>query len=90
MRRLGATSSATACRDRDLPPLTRGRFQFLLDRGVLREAVPGTYYLYEHAIAPPLALPLPRPTPGRRLIVTLIFWLLIILIPIVMIEFTSH
>ncbi|MHB0964737.1 MAG: hypothetical protein ACYC5V_16175, partial [Gemmatimonadaceae bacterium] len=50
MRRLGATTPATACPDRELPHLTRERFRDLLDRGVLREGAPRTFYLYERAV----------------------------------------
>ena len=87
MRRLGATSSATACPDRDLPRLSRERFRTLLDHGVLREAASGTYYLYEHAVAPPMAFPAARRAPGgRRLVTLLIFWLAVILVPVIFMQ----
>jgi hypothetical protein len=90
MRRLGATSPATACADRDLPRLTRERFRELLDHGILREAAPGTFYLYERAITATVAMPMPRAVSSRRLLVRVLFWLLVILVPVLFIQLSQR
>ena len=87
MRRVGATSPASACSDRDLPRLSRERLGILLDSGVLREGAPGTYYLYENAHPARVALPLSRPAPARGLVPRLIFWLIMILLPVIFLQF---
>jgi len=89
MRRLGATSPATACPDRDLPRLTRERFRDLLDRGILREGAPGTFYLYEHAITATAATPRTGAVPTRTLLMRVLFWLLVILIPVIFIQLSQ-
>ena len=86
MRRLGATSPATACSDRDLPCLSRERFRDLLDRGVLREGAPGTFYLYEHAIISSVTTPPAREFRAPALALRLLFWLLVILVPVIFIQ----
>lgn len=89
MRRLGATSPATACPERELPHLTRDCFRDLLDRGVLREAAPGTFYLYEQAITASVIMPPVREFPAPALALRLLFWLLVILVPVVIIQFAQ-
>lgn len=89
MRRLGATSPATACPERELPHLTRACCQDLLDRGVLREAAPGTFYLYEQAISASVISPPPRAFPAPSLALRLFFWLLVILVPVIIIQFAQ-
>lgn len=85
MRRLGATTPATACPDRDLPYLTRERFRGLVDRGVLREGAPGTFYLYERAVAASVITPPARTFPAPSLALRMLFWLLVILVPVIII-----
>lgn len=86
MRQRGATSPASAVRVRDLPSLSRERFRDLLDRGVLREGAPDTYYLYEHAVLTSTTTPRPRAFSVRVLLMTVLFWLVVILIPVIIIQ----
>jgi hypothetical protein len=89
MRRLGATSPASACVDSILPSLLRQRFRDLLDRGLLREAAPGTFYLYESAVTTS-AFPGPTQSKGSRgVVLRLLFWLVIILAPLLVIMLKS-
>lgn len=87
MRRLGATTPATACPDRELPHLTRERFRDLLDRGVLREAAPRTFYLYERAITASAMTPPARTSTVRTIVLRALFWLVVILVPVLLIQF---
>ena len=89
MRQRGATSPATALRDRDLPRLSRERFRDLLDRGVLREGAPGTFYLYEHAVLASTMTLRSSALPARALLKSVLFWLVVILIPVIMIQFAK-
>lgn len=86
MRQRGATSPATALRDRDLPRLSRQRFRDLLDRGVLREGTPGTFYLYEHAVPADMAIPRPNALNAPALLKSVLFWLVVILTPVIIIQ----
>ena len=89
MRRLGATSPATACPDRDLPRLTREQFRSLLDRGTLREGAPGTFYLYEHAVTSTMEPYRKSSVTTRGLLVRVLFWLLVILVPVLLIQLSQ-
>ncbi len=89
MRQRGATSPATALHDRDLPRLSREQFRELLDRGVLLEGAPGTFYLYEHAVVASSAPQRPRAFPARALVKSVLFWLILILIPVIIIQFSK-
>ncbi|MHB1097697.1 MAG: hypothetical protein ACYC3F_16180 [Gemmatimonadaceae bacterium] len=86
MRRLGATTPATACPDRELPQLTRERFRDLLDRGVLREGAPRTFYLYERAVTPSVVTPPARTSTARAVVLRVLFWLVVILVPVLLIQ----
>jgi len=75
-RALNAVTPASARPGKDLP-LDTASFDDLLRRGVIREGAPGTFYLYE-----------PQPVPiflARRLI----FWAVLILTPVAIIQFCS-
>ncbi|MFI5311173.1 MAG: hypothetical protein ACHQQ3_08080 [Gemmatimonadales bacterium] len=89
MRRLGATSPGAARPDRELPRLSLKHFRSLVDAGVLREAAPGMYYLFEGATPPLPASRSPRQLPAGRLVRTLIFWLLVILLPILFLQYNK-
>jgi len=77
----GAVSAITARPLRDFPPMPAERLAGLLDRGVIREGPPGTYYLYLRQSPPPTA---------RRVIFSLLFWLLILLLPVAVISLTNR
>jgi hypothetical protein len=80
MRSGGAVSPATAKPLTALPPLSEAQFQWALERGVVREGAPGTFYLFESTSS------------GRSKgawIRTILFWLLIALIPVLLIQFSG-
>jgi hypothetical protein len=79
--RQGAISRKTAVRLGDLSSLAPATLRALLMSGVVREAAPGVYYLAEW---PDTGLPR---TPAQ-IVKTLAFWLLILGIPVVLIQFT--
>jgi hypothetical protein len=85
MQAIGATSPRKACRTSGLPLEVRGRLTELVDRGVIREGAPGSYYLYVPASA--VSNPNRRqPLRWRRLILTLILWLILLLVPVLFIQ----
>lgn len=95
---LGATSPAYARPLPELPRLSSAELNELVDVGIVREAADWRYYVFRSARqavplldtqeAPP-RMPFPaRWTPGR-VVRLLIFWLLILLIPVVLIQLTS-
>lgn len=63
-------------------------FQELVDAGIVREAEPGTFYVYQRSLE---RRPSPRKQPltPRKLLTTIVFWLLMILIPFAMIQFSQ-
>jgi hypothetical protein len=73
-------SPATAKTLTDFPLVDTGVFNRLVRRGTIREAAPGTFYVYR---------PEPEPLDRSRFVKTLVFWLIILLIPIVLIQFTG-
>jgi hypothetical protein len=77
MRELGAVSPATARRAFELPELVRSDLERYVVVGVVREGAPGTYYLFE-VKKPPLTV--------ARILVVLLFWLVVVLIPVAILE----
>jgi len=75
-RAMGAVSPATARAGNDLV-VPKAAFDSLLRKGAIREGAPGTYYLYQHQAAP------------RQLAQKLLFWTVVILLPIGIIELCS-
>ena len=75
-RALGAVTPVSARPGKDLPRDTAA-FDGLLRRGVIREGAPGTFYLYE---LQPVPIQLAR---------RLLFWAVLILTPIAIIQFCS-
>ena len=73
LRSLGAVGPASARSVKDLQ-LDTASFDRLLRRGVIREGAPGKFYLYE-----------PPPAP-RLWIRQAIFWLVVILVPVGIIQ----
>lgn len=79
-----ATSPSTAVPVRDSS--SAPGFQEIVDSGLVREAAPGTFYVYQRALNPdPGARP--RSSSAREILVTIAFWMLVILIPIAFIQF---
>jgi hypothetical protein len=76
-REIGAVSPASARSVKDLQ-IDASSFDRLVRRGVIREGAPGTFYLYE-----------PAPAPSRW-VRQLIFWVFVIIIPIVIIQFCAR
>lgn len=73
-RALGAVTPAGARPRKDLPPDSPA-FANLLRWGVIREGAPGTFYLYE------------RPRAPGQWVLKLIFWAVVILMPIAIIQY---
>jgi hypothetical protein len=74
-RERGAVTPAKAIPGKELGRDTHA-FQTLLHSGIIREGAPGTFYLYEVGT-----------TMGpARLIRTLLFWIIVILIPVAIIQ----
>lgn len=76
----GAVSAGGARPLSDFPSIPPERFAELLDRGVIREGAPGTYYLY-------VRQPSARAT--RQFVMSLLFWILVLLIPVAVIQFSA-
>jgi hypothetical protein len=74
-RARGAVTPAKALSGKELARDTPA-FKSLLRSGVIREGAPGTFYLYEAELTPGLS----------RLVRTLLFWLIVILTPIAIIQ----
>jgi ATP-dependent Clp protease ATP-binding subunit ClpA len=85
LRSAEATSPASARSLEDLRCKADDTWRSLVDEGRIREGAPGTFYLYERATTG--ARPLVR-TPAR-FIKTFVFWLIILLLPIILIQFAS-
>ena len=82
---LGATSSATARSGSELPRLSARKLQELLDQGIVREAAPGTFYIYRRVADPGSGEPAPSApavrTGGKRAL-AIAFWFLVALVPL--------
>jgi hypothetical protein len=96
---IGATSAAHARPLAELPPEIAARLDELVDRGLVREGAPGTYYLFVSTRAPDARMPdgrTPRPLPAaprpawQRAGLVFLFWVLIILAPIVYLQLTAR
>ena len=80
MREAGAVSPATARRASELPEVVRSHLDRYVVAGVVREGSPGTFYLYE--------VPSP-PWNFRRVVVVVLFWLVVIAIPVVILQLSN-
>jgi hypothetical protein len=79
-----------------LPPLASRELNALVDAGIVREAASSQYYLYHRQElienAAPKALtgewkgPQFRGAPGSRMTKTILFWFVVMIIPIIMIQ----
>jgi hypothetical protein len=74
MRDVGAISPASARKASQLPELVRENLEYYVTLGVVREGPPGTFYLF---VAPP-----PPAWSARRTILAVLFWLLVIIVPV--------
>jgi hypothetical protein len=74
----GAVSPTGAKALAAFPLIDAQVFDSLVRRGVIREGAPGTFYVYQ---------PDSGSNPTGRLIKTFVFWLLILAIPILLIQF---
>ena len=80
----GATSPATARTSGDLPRISARELTDLLDTGIVREAAPGSFYVYERARPMPGLEPTPAsagPNIGR-IVRIVVFWLIALAIPL--------
>jgi hypothetical protein len=97
---LGATEAAHARRLQELPRLSNRELDALVDVGVVREAAESRYYVFRPrrtAVVLPAAAGSGAPEsfrtlrpawPVKRFFPTLIFWLLVVLIPIILLRLT--
>ena len=74
LRVAGATSAAAAVPRESLGAINEDSLGVLVREGIVREGAPGSYYLYE-----------PPPRSRERLVKMLVFWLIVILLPVVLI-----
>lgn len=88
MQSLGATSPQHACRENRLPPELRAGLPDFVDRGLIREGAPGTYYLYL-AGSMPAGSRLSGYPSRRRLSLTVAIWLLLVLLPVLWFQFSG-
>ena len=88
---LGATGPANARPLPDLPVVPRAELDELIERGLVREAADWRYYVYRsrRSVTPMLSPSKSPITPGR-LWKTLLFWLIMVLIPIVLLQLTGR
>ena len=85
LRSAGAVSPSSARSMSDLRCKTDASWQSLVDEGLVREGPPGTFYLYER---PALAGAASGPQ-WKRLAKIFVFWIFILLLPIILIQFGS-
>jgi hypothetical protein len=76
-RAMGAVSPEKARPARDFPR-DSAAFEQLLRRGAIREATPGTFYLYE------------RPASPLRTIKLMLFWIIVIILPVAVIQLCAR
>ena len=79
-RTLGAISPETALSEEALANIDVNALQHLVQRGVIRSTADRAYYLAEETLK--------RDT-TRRYLATIAFWLLVLAIPIILLQFTS-
>ena len=93
LRRAGAVSPETAVRLREAGVEPSEALGVLIVRGVVREARPGTYYVF--AGGEPLVPPPERPAPTgtvwtparkRRWLLVLLVWLVLLLLPVLFLQ----
>lgn len=80
MREVGATSPATARPTAKLPDDVRLGLQRYVDAGLVREGAPGTFYLFE---------PEAPPRTAGRVLKAVLFWFLVIIIPVAILQLSN-
>ena len=85
---LGATAPAGARPLPELPRLSARELDELVELGLVREASDWRYYVFRSRRAGAARLPAPSWT-RARVLRTFIFWLILILIPILLIRLTA-
>lgn len=83
-QRARSPGTAVSARDSRSAP----GFQELVDSGIVREAAPGTFYVYQRALEHRPSVR-KQPLTPRKLLMTIVFWLLMILIPVALIQFSQ-
>ena len=78
-RELGAVTPGNARPAKEFPTVDAQRFDNLLREGVIREAAPGTFYLYDR---PPVRV--------RQLVRQVLFWIVVIITPMGIISFCGQ
>jgi hypothetical protein len=94
---LGATAPADARPLPELPRLSRRELDELLELGLVREATDWRYYVFRSRGAVAAPLPPPESSPSStpptwtrgRYVRTFLFWLILILIPILLFQLTD-
>jgi hypothetical protein len=84
MRAIGAVSPATARPWSEIPMPLREGFELYVHAGVIREGSPGTFYFFDHEDHH-----VPRRHVLGRVAGAILFWILVILIPVAIIFFTG-
>lgn len=85
----GASSPTTACSSGELPRISARELTDLLDMGIVREAAPGSFYVYARARPAPGLEPTPATPRGKRIVLAVIFWLIVIAIPILFLRMSQ-
>ena len=80
MRELGATVPEMARSAADLPDTVRSELGRYVDEGVIREGPAGTFYLDEGRAAAVLR---------SQIVKTVVFWLVVILLPVVILQLSN-
>jgi hypothetical protein len=80
MREVGAISPATARPLTLLPDDVRPELERHLQSGLIREGAPGTFYLFA---------PASPPRTKARIVKAVLFWFLVIIIPVVILELSN-
>ena len=80
MREVGAVSPATARPVGLLPDEVRMDLERLLQSGLIREGAPGSFYLFAPATPPRTA---------ARIVKAVLFWLLVIILPVVILQLSN-
>jgi hypothetical protein len=94
--RAGATSPAGARPLTDFPRLSARELDALVDRGLLREAGDWKYYAFAQrhdALVPAtevVATDVPKSFTAARVVRMLVFWLIVLLIPVLLIQLTRQ
>lgn len=82
MRAIGAISPATARKASQLPEHVREHLDYYVGLGVVREGAPGTFYLF--------VAPSPPALSGRRLVLAVVFWLLVVSVPLLILWLSNQ